>query len=229
MRLRQLLLVLSIAILLSACGIFGSQQPYNYNNFQSSNPRSILVVQPTNSSVDVKAPYAVMAQSTKPLAESGYYVFPVVLVNQTFKENGLNEGAEIQSVELETIRQIYDPDAILYMDIEDYGTKYQIINSKTTVSVKAKLVDAKTADVIWEGSKKLTVNSNDNLQRGFLSAVTSALVTQINDKLSDRAFNLTGNVQDELLSAGSNDSILYGPYHTDYENPTTPKNTKQKP
>lgn len=194
MHLRQLLLSLSVAAILSACGTTSHKQPYDYSKFQRTNPRSILVVQPTNSSVDVKAPNAVMAQSTRPLAESGYYVFPVVLVNETFRENGLNDGAEIQAVDLSKIRKIYNPDAILYMDIDDYGTKYQVINSNTTVSVKARLVDAKNGEVIWTGSKKITVNSNDNNQQGFLSAVTSALFNQIKDKLTDGAFNLTETV-----------------------------------
>lgn len=229
MRLRQLLLPLSIAVILSACGTTTPKQPYDYSKFQHSNPRSILVVQPTNSSVDVKAPYAVMAQSTKPLAESGYYVFPVVLVNQTFKENGLNEGAEIQTVELKKIQQVYNPDAILYMDIDNYGTKYQVINSSTTVSIKAKLIDAKTADTIWSGSEQITVNSNDNYQQGFLKAVTSALVSQIKDKVKDTAFDLTGTVNEKLLSAGHTDAILYGPYHPNYQKPVTETTTIQNP
>lgn len=229
MHLRQLLLSLSVAAILSACGTTSHKQPYDYSKFQRTNPRSILVVQPTNSSVDVKAPNAVMAQSTRPLAESGYYVFPVVLVNETFRENGLNDGAEIQAVDLSKIRKIYNPDAILYMDIDDYGTKYQVINSNTTVSVKARLVDAKNGEVIWTGSKKITVNSNDNNQQGFLSAVTSALFNQIKDKLTDGAFNLTETVNDNLLSAGVEDGILYGPHHRNYQKPSAAITSEQNP
>lgn len=229
MHLRQLLLSLSVAAILSACGTTSHKQPYDYSKFQRTNPRSILVVQPTNSSVDVKAPNAVMAQSTRPLAESGYYVFPVVLVNETFRENGLNDGAEIQAVDLSKIRKIYNPDAILYMDIDDYGTKYQVINSNTTVSVKARLVDAKNGEVIWTGSKKITVNSNDNNQQGFLSAVTSALFNQIKDKLTDGAFNLTETVNDNLLSAGVEDGILYGPHHPNYQKPSAVITSEQNP
>lgn len=221
MRLIKLLLPLSVATILSACGTTAQKQPYDYSKFQRTNPRSILVVQPTSSSVEVKAPNAVLAQSTKPLAESGYYVFPVVIVNETFKENGLNDGAEIQAVDLKKIRQVYNPDAILYMDIDDYGTKYQVINSTTTVSISAKLVDAKTGDIIWTGAKKITVNSNDNGNQGFLSAVTSALISQIKDKVKDSAFDLAGNVESNLLSASRTDGILYGPYHPAYQKPVT--------
>ncbi|KDN13514.1 hypothetical protein BGI40_07345 [Snodgrassella communis] len=219
--LRQLLLPLSVAAILSACSTTSNKQPYDYSKFQRSNPRSILVVQPTSSSVEVKAPNAVMAQSTRPLAESGYYVFPVALVNETFKENGLNEGAEIQAVDLNKIRRVYNPDAILYMDIDDYGTKYQVINSTTTVSVKAKLIDAKTGDVIWTGAKRITVSSSDNKQQGFLGAVTSALITQIKDKVKDSAFDLAGTVNADLLSAGVTNGILYGPHHPSYQKPAT--------
>ena len=182
-----------------------------------------------NSTVNVKAPNAILAQSTKPLAESGYYVFPVVLVEQTFKENGLNDGAEIQAVNLKKIRQVYNPDAVLYIDIDDYGTKFQVINSATTVSVRAKLVDAKSGDIIWTGLKRISVNSNQSGQSGFFNAVATAVVTQIKDKVKDKAYDIAGDVQNQLLSAGKTDGILYGPYHPAYQKPSTDSKPVQKP
>lgn len=44
---------------------------------QQAAPRSILVLPPMNSSVDVNAPYSYLSTISTPLAEKGYYVFPV--------------------------------------------------------------------------------------------------------------------------------------------------------
>ncbi|NUE67329.1 GNA1162 family protein [Snodgrassella sp. ESL0253] len=223
MRLRQLLLPLSIIALLSACASNHHRvQPRDYSKFQQSNPHSILVMLPTNSSVDVKAPYAVMAQTTQPLAESGYYVFPVALVHETFKDNGLNDGAEIQAADLKKIRQVYNPDAILYLNVEDYGTKYKVISSVTTVTVNAKLVDAKDGSVIWTGRKNITVDSSNNSNNnGLFSLMVNAVITQISDKVSDRAYKIAGVVDTDLLSAQERDGILYGPYSPKYKKPIT--------
>jgi hypothetical protein len=39
-----------------------------------------------------------LAQATLPLAESGYYVIPVSLASETFKQNGLANAADIHEV-----------------------------------------------------------------------------------------------------------------------------------
>jgi hypothetical protein len=223
MRLRQLLLPLSIIALLSACANNRHHvQPRDYSQFQQSNPHSIMVMLPTNSSVDVKAPYAVVAQTTQPLAESGYYVFPVALVHETFKDNGLNDGAEIQAVQLNKIRKVYNPDAILYLNVEDYGTKYKVISSVTTVTVNAKLVDARNSTVLWTGRKNITLDSSSNSNNnGLFSLMVNAVITQISDKVSDRAYKVAGVVDANLLSAQERNGILYGPYSSRYKKPDT--------
>ena len=52
---------------------------YCVTNLQ--NPTSIVVLPPVNTSPDVKATYSMLAQVTHPLAEAGYYVLPVALVD----------------------------------------------------------------------------------------------------------------------------------------------------
>ena len=51
-----------------------------------------------NNSPDVNATNSMMSQATVPLAESGYYVFPVTLVNETFRHNGLTTPSDIHEL-----------------------------------------------------------------------------------------------------------------------------------
>ena len=68
------------AMLLGGCA---SQKPgYDYTAFRQARPRSILVVMPTNDSPDIKGATSVLARATVPLAEKGYYVFPVAVVDE---------------------------------------------------------------------------------------------------------------------------------------------------
>lgn len=223
MRFFKLLLSLAVTTLLFACSTSHYQpQPHDYSKFRQSDPHSILVLLPTSSSVDTKAPYTVLAQTTQPLAESGYYVFPVALVNETFKDNGLNDGAEIQAIDINKIRQIYNPDAILYLNVKDYGTKYKVISSVTTVTVEAKLIDAKNGSIIWSGEKNITIDSSNNSNNDIFSLMVNAVITQISNKVSDKAYIVAGVVDTGLLSAEETNGILFGPYNPGYKKPVIP-------
>ncbi len=191
---------------------------YDYTEFKRSNPRSILVVQPANASIEIQAPFSVLAQTTKPLSESGYYVFPVALVNETFKANGVSSGEEIQQLELSKLKEIYGPDAVLFIDVQEYGTKYHVISSVTKVSAKAKLLDANSGTLLWQGESTIVVDPSQNSNNGILGAMISAVVNQIASKVSDKAYGVAGQMDQNLLSAEVSNRVLYGPYHPKYAN-----------
>ena len=119
--LKTALFASATAIILSACSAT-APQPFDYSAFRESKPRSILVLPPLNESPEVKASAGMLASSTQPLAESGYYVFPVAAVAETFKQNGLDNAHDIHQVSLEKLNRIFGADAVLYIKINQYGT-----------------------------------------------------------------------------------------------------------
>ncbi len=88
-------LAVAATLLLSGCA---KQTPYDYAAFHESKPKSILVLPPVNQSPDVKASHSVLASATLPLAEAGYYVLPVAVVEETFLQNGLTNANDIRAV-----------------------------------------------------------------------------------------------------------------------------------
>jgi hypothetical protein len=111
-------------------------------------PKSILVLPPINESADVRATPSVLAQATYPLAEGGYYVMPVTLVSEMFKQNGMTLPEQMHATPLDKLQSIFGADAVLYISIQKYGTSYQIINSVTQTKASAKLVDLKTGQTL---------------------------------------------------------------------------------
>lgn len=104
MTLRTLLALTLGALLLGGC----AQGPgYDYSNFKESKPTSILVLPPVNHSPDIKAGPSLQSQITYPLAESGYYVLPVAVTNETFRQNGVTEPADIQALPIKKLHEIY--------------------------------------------------------------------------------------------------------------------------
>lgn len=75
---------LALALLATGCST-GNKKSTDYSAFRESKPRSILVLPPKNQSPDVNASNSLLSVVTMPLAESGYYVFPVAVVSETFK------------------------------------------------------------------------------------------------------------------------------------------------
>ncbi len=211
----KLLSVLSIAALLSACA-HQVQRP-DYTAFKKSQPRSILVLPPVNETSDVAATYGMLSQMTLPLAESGYYVVPVAVMDETFKQNGLTNAAEIQGTPPAKLREIFGADAALYSKVTQYGTVYRILSSATVVSASAKLVDLRTGDVLWQGRASASNDEGgNNGGGGLIGMLVTAAVKQIANTLMDQSHDIAASTSSRLLSAGPPTGLLYGPHSPKY-------------
>lgn len=190
---------------------------YDYTAFRESKPKSILVLPPVNHSSEIKGSSGMFAQVTMPLAESGYYVFPVAVVSETFRHNGLSQPEEIQSVDPQKLYKIFGADAALYIDIKDYGTTYMLVRSDTRVTAAAKLVDLKTGKLLWEGQETASSQEQDgNSGGGLIGLLVQAAVSQIVNTVADRGYDIAGITSARLLSAGTPGGILYGPRSPNY-------------
>jgi hypothetical protein len=203
------------AVLFVGCAT--QKAPYDYTAFKAAKPRSILVLPPLNNSPEVKATNSVYAQVTYPLAEAGYYVLPVALVGETFKQNGLTNAADIHAVDIRKLGDIFGADAALYVTISNYGASYTVVNSVVVVSVNAKLVDIKTGTVLWTGAASASNNEGgNNGGGGLVGALVAAAVKQIINSVSDTSHPVAGVANSRLLSAGQANGILYGPRSENY-------------
>jgi hypothetical protein len=204
-------LLFCAAICLTACST-ATRQPYDYTMYKQSQPRSILVLPPLNNSLDVNATYGMLAQATYPLAESGYYVFPVALADETFKQNGMTSSADIHAVAPAKLREIFGADSALYITVTQYGVTYSVIDSTVVVSAEAKLVDLKTGNQIWQGSATASSAEDGNSSGGGLAGILiTAVVKQIANNITDSSYHMAGRTGYRLLAAGHPNGILYGP------------------
>jgi len=138
-------------VVIAALGACTTPSPYDYTAFKQNRPASMLVLPPVNETPDVTATYGVLSQVTLPLAEAGYYVLPVSLMDETFRQNGLNDPAEIHDVSPRRLREIFGADAAVYIKVTQYGTGYRVIASETRVTAQARIVDLRTGQLLWQG------------------------------------------------------------------------------
>jgi hypothetical protein len=162
----------------------------------------------------VEATYGYLSTVTFPLAELGYYVFPVAVVDQFLKENGLPTAGEMHQVPLNKVAEITGADAVLFVTLQQYGTKYQILNSATIVRAKASLVDTRTGLLLWQGEG---MAEEDSAGTGnIFGDLISAAVTQAIKTGTDAAHGVCRAANTRLFTT-KDQGLLYGPYHPQYE------------
>ena len=184
---------------------------YDYTKLKDENPLSILVLPPLNNSLAVDAGASFLSQVTYPLAESGYYVFPVAMVNDLFKHNGMTEAAEIHAVPAEKLREIFAADAVVYLKITEYGTSYKVLSSDTRVTAEARLVSLKTGEELWQGAASASTAEQQNYNQGLLSMLVTAVIDQVANTLNDKGHQIAGITSVRLLHAGSQSLALWSP------------------
>ncbi|CNK99743.1 DUF799 domain-containing protein [Yersinia proxima] len=202
-----------MTLLLTGCAKPVSQ---DYSAFKQSKPKSILVLLPQNQSPEVEASHGMLSQVTYPLSEAGYYVLPVAVVEETFKQNGMTNATDISAVSPAKLHKIFGADAALYITVVQYGTSYQIVTSDTRVTANAKLVDLKTGKLLWSGSATASSNEGDSSSGGIIGMLVQAAVSQIANTMTDKSHDIAAITSARMLSAGTPNGILYGPRSPQY-------------
>lgn len=205
---------LAVAAVATGCA---TPTPYDYSAFKQSRPTSILVLPPLNSSPDVAATYSMLAQLTQPLAESGYYVLPVSLVDETFRQNGLYNPPEMHEVRLQKLREIFGADAALYINIKQYGTRYAVLSSESRVTAEAKLIDLRSEQLLWQGEATASSAEGRSASGGLVGLLVQAVVSQVVESVTNQSHPIAGITSTRLLAAGRPSGILYGPRSPNYQ------------
>jgi hypothetical protein len=187
--------------------------PYDYTNFRAHPPRSILVLPPLNESTEVEATYGYLSTVTQPIAERGYYVFPVEVVDQFLKQNGMPTAGEMHQVPLKKVSDIIGADAVLFLTLKQYGSKYVVLNSVTTVEVEAKLVDTRSGIVLWQGTGAAEQRGGGS--GNLLANLIAAAITQAINSKTDRAHQVSRLANAQMFYA-KDTGLPYGPYSPEY-------------
>ena len=141
--------LLLIATLMSLGGCVTAPPKANFTQFRTENPRSILVVPAINKSVDVNAPDYFLATISVPLAERGYYVFPVNMVRSVMADDGLNDANLVHSGDPKRLGELFGADAIMYISIERWDAKYAVLSTTVTVELNYTLKSSHTGATLW--------------------------------------------------------------------------------
>ena len=178
----QWLVVGAFAVVLSGCAQYVTKDEFAPKMY-SDHPTTILVLPPINKSTaaDAKEYYATTV--AEPLTNSGYYVFPMEVVYDVLQQEGLFDTETMMNVPAQKFKEYFGADAVLYVTIEQWDTKYFLTSGSVTVKAACELKSTATGDVIWFYDNAVEVNTSGEsgnatgLAGLLVKAVTTAIKT----------------------------------------------------
>jgi hypothetical protein len=158
---KRLMTAFLIIIVAALSGCAHHVELSKQEKFLAAAPRSILIVPVVNNSVDVSASEYVLSTLSIPLAEHGYYVFPVNMVKRVLEDDGLADASLVHSAPTSKLADLFGADSVLYVTVNQWNAKYMLLNTQVNVEIDYKIRDAKTDDLLWTYHQRMVYNSND--------------------------------------------------------------------
>lgn len=144
------LILISLVVFISGCVTVPKK---DYTKFNAAAPRSILIVPVVNRSVNVDAPNYFLSSIPIPVAEQGYYVFPVNLVKRVLEDEGLSDADMVHKASVQKLASLFGADAVLYISINRWDARYMFLSTTITVQLAYEIKDGKTGDTLWADSR----------------------------------------------------------------------------
>jgi hypothetical protein len=180
--------------------------------FEAAAPRSILVVPVVNKSLDVDAPNYVLSTLPVPIAEKGYYVFPVNTTKYVLEQEGMYEAERIHNESPEALAKLFGADAILYVTINRWDATYAVIAATVTVDFDYKLV-SKDGTEIWKEHRAMQYSPGNSSSGSPLAIVLGAIINSALTRAAPNYMPLARGANQQAFVVGPN-AIPDGPYQT---------------
>lgn len=177
------LITVFIAFLFTGCGVVSQSQITKgeyYPKLYKNHPKSILVLPAKNTTTSVDATDHFRYTITKPLTEKGYYVFPVHLIDSFFKSENLTDAELIRKIPVKRLKEIFNADAVLYVDINAWDTSYAILSSSVDVGLSFSLIDTNTGNEIWQNNAYAYSYAGPEANGGLAGLIVAAIAAAIN-------------------------------------------------
>jgi hypothetical protein len=209
MKNKIIILILSL-IIINGCAIItkGEAFPKMYKE----KPVSILVLPPINESTAADAKEYYSTTIAEPLSFAGYYVFPIEIVNEVLKQEGIYDTELIVDLDPSKFKEYFGADAVLFTKIIAWNTSYYVMGGNVKVHIAFDLVSTKTGETLWSYNDKLTVDTtaDDNELGGAAGLLLQLAATAVQTAAQDYT-PLAKKVNTTVLK-----TIPFGIYHTQH-------------
>jgi hypothetical protein len=187
--------------------------PKDLSKFKEANPTSILVVPVVNETVEVTAPDYFLSTVSVPLAERGYYVFPVNLVKRMLEDEGLSDASLVHSAPAGKVCNLFGSDSILYVTIKEWNAQYMVLSTTVNLGLHYAIKDCKSGETLWEHDQKMTYTPQSSNTGHPLGNLIAMAITAAIEKASPNYIPLARQAN-ALVFNREGVAIPPGPYAT---------------
>lgn len=209
----MLILIIVTAAIFSGCaGSSSITKGAAFPKMYEEQPKSLLILPPMNDSADAEAKSYYMTTIEQPMAQMGYYVFPVEMVSDIMKQQGVYDTELLYNTPLDKFYEYFGADAVLFTRIVRWDVAYLVLSSTLTVTIESEIRSTKTSEELWKyrGSVTVDLTGNDGGAGGLGGLLAQTISTAVNTAAADYV-TYAHQANARLMY-----SIPVGPYHPLY-------------
>jgi hypothetical protein len=164
---------------------------------------------PINDSTAADAKEYYSTTIADPLAFAGYYVFPIEVVTEILKKEGMGDTEILMRVPPQKFKEFFGADAVLYVRVVKWDTLYFVLGGNVTVSAAFDMKSTTTGNTLWKSDGSLTVDTTgeDRNVPGMAGLILRLVETDIKTAAMDYV-PVARRVNYTVLQ-----SMPYGKYH----------------
>jgi hypothetical protein len=210
--------VVLLAVLAAGCAT--TRVDKDYAKWAAADPRSILIVPVVNNTVDVDAAAYFLSTVPIPVAERGYYVFPVNMVKRVLEDDGLADASLVHQADPMRLCKLFGSDAVLYITIQRWDAQYLVLNTTVTVELDYVVKDGKTGDTLWKHHEVWRYSSGSG-GGGGLASLVAAIVDAAITKAAPNYMPLARQANDSAM-VYPGPGFPAGPFRPEYRRDRAP-------
>lgn len=205
------ILLLGLTGIPLGCGSTAKEPDYDYSAFRAADPRSILIVPVVNNTMDVDAADYFLSAISRPVAERGYYVFPVNMVKRVMEEDGLADANMVHEADPTRLASLFGADSVLYVSVERWDAQYAVLSTTVTVEFKYVLRDGGTGDELWSTDQRIVYQPRSGGSGNALADLIAAAATAAAAKAKPNYMPLAREANEQAV-VETRHGLPAGPY-----------------
>jgi hypothetical protein len=174
--------------------------------------------------VDVNAPDYFLSTLAIPIAERGYYVFPVDMVKHLLENDGLADADLVHNSDPMKLCSMFGADSVMYVSIDRWDAQYLVLTTQVTVDFDYRLKDCKTGEVIWTEHKGMVYSPQHNQSTGSpLGDLVAMAISAAITKGAPNYMPLAQQVNNSVFEYPKGRGLPAGPYLPEYRKDYDPQ------
>jgi len=166
-----------IVVAVGGCG----PKHFLIQDYQTHRPYTILILPPVNNTPQEGVEDIVYPVFTRAVGDKGYYVYSPEYIWEVFKRNKLQDAGRIHSVPHEKLAEVFQPDALLYITVEEWAAKYYLLGNAINTQIYASLIDAENGEELFNMRFKHVYDPAAG-QSSLAGKMVMALVSKMGEK-----------------------------------------------